>query len=117
MIPKIVIAQLAVLILTATLAWVLYDGVTAISLFAAGISMLIPNLFMAANMFMVRFHKVFFWIGVFFNKTIILMLFLVSILLIKDPNLFAFLIGIIVVSQVPLGYVLISSIRRDKVIV
>ena len=117
MILRIVIAQLIVLLITAVVAWVVYDGVTSISLFAAGISMLVPNVFMAANMTLVRFHRVFFWIGVFFNKFIILMLFLVSILLIKDPNLFAFLIGIIVVSQVPLGYVLISSIRRDKVIV
>lgn len=117
MIPRIVIAQLIILLVTTGLSWWLYDGVTALSLFVAGISMLIPNVFMAANMALVRFHKVFFWIGVLFNKFIILMLFLLSILLIKDPNLFAFLIGIIVVSQVPLGYVLISSLRRDKVIV
>lgn len=117
MIPRIVVAQLAILLITTGFAWWLYDGVTAVSLLAAGISMLIPNLFMVANMSLVRFHKVFFWIGVFFNKFIILMFFLVSIFLIEDPNLFAFLIGIIVVSQVPLGYVLISSLRRDKVIV
>ena len=117
MIPRIVVAQLAVLLITTVFAWSVYDGVTAVSLFAAGISMLIPNVFMAANMSLVRFHKVFFWIGVFLNKFIILLLFLVSIIVIKDPNLFAFLIGIIVVSQVPLGYVLISSLRREKVIV
>ncbi len=117
MIPRIVVAQLAVLLIMTLIALTVYDGVTAVSLFAAGISMLIPNVFMAANMSLVRFHRMFFWIGVFFNKFIILLLFLVSIMVIKDPNLFAFLIGIIVVSQVPLGYVLISSFRREKVIV
>ncbi len=117
MIPRIVVAQIAVLLIATGIAWGVFDGVTAGSLFAAGIAMLIPNVFMAVNMSMVRFHKVFFWIGVFFNKFIILLLFFVSIMVIKDPNLFAFLIGIIVVSQVPLGYVLVSSLRRDKVIV
>ncbi|WP_026878832.1 ATP synthase subunit I [Ignatzschineria larvae DSM 13226] len=117
MIPKIVGVQLAVLLIISISAWLLYDGVTAISLLAAGISILIPNIFMAANISLLKFHKVFFWIGVFLNKFVIVLLFGISIMIIKEPNLLAFLIGIIIVTQVPLGYVLVSSLRKDKVII
>ncbi|GGZ97919.1 hypothetical protein DC083_05295 [Ignatzschineria ureiclastica] len=117
MIPKIVGIQLAVLLIISISSWLLYDGVTAISLLAAGISILIPNVFMAANISLLKFHKIFFWIGVFLNKFVIVLLFGISIIVIKEPNLLAFLIGIIIVTQVPLGYVLVSSLRKDKVII
>lgn len=117
MIPKIVGVQLVVLLIISISSWLLYDGVTAISLLAAGISILIPNIFMAANISLLKFHKIFFWIGVFLNKFVIVLLFGISIIVIKEPNLLAFLIGIIIVTQVPLGYVLVSSLRKDKVII
>ncbi len=117
MIPKIVGIQFAVLLIISISSWLLYDGVTAISLLAAGISILIPNIFMAANISLLKFHKIFFWIGVFLNKFVIVLLFGISIIVIKEPNLLAFLIGIIIVTQVPLGYVLVSSLRKDKVII
>ncbi|UNM96108.1 ATP synthase subunit I [Ignatzschineria rhizosphaerae] len=105
MILRIVIAQLIVLTLLTLVTWALFDGVAAVSLFASGISMLIPSVFLATNMALIRFSKVFFWIGVFFNKFIILALFFVSIKIIGEPNYFAFLVGIVVVSQVPWLYV------------
>lgn len=105
MILRIVVAQLVVLLLLTMLAWIAYDQVAAVSLFASGISILIPSIFLATNMALVRFSKLFFWIGVFFNKFIILALFYVSIKIIGEPNYFAFLVGIVVVSQVPWIYI------------
>lgn len=105
MILRIVVAQLVVLLVLTMLAWLTFDKIAAISLFASGISMLIPSVFLATNMALIRFSKLFFWIGVFFNKFIILALFFVSIKIIGEPNYFAFLVGIVVVSQVPWIYV------------
>lgn len=45
MIPKIVGAQVAVLILGTLIAYFAYGGLVAVSMLAAGVSLLIPNLF------------------------------------------------------------------------
>lgn len=63
-----------------------------------------------------KFSAGFFWFGVIFNKFIVLALFFLSIKIIKEPDLFAFSIGIILVTQVPLAYILLSSLwGRRKV--
>ncbi len=116
MIPKIVGAQVAVLILGTLIAYFAYGGLVAVSMLAAGVSLLIPNLFLAINMLFSKFSAGFFWFGVIFNKFIVLALFFLSIKIIKEPDLFAFSIGIILVTQVPLAYILLSSLwGRRKV--
>ncbi len=112
MIPKIVAYQAIVLLASTIFAYIAFDGVAAISLLLAGLSLLIPNLFLAVNIALTKYSQLFFWLGVLLNKVFILVLFFISIKVLGEPNLGAFLVGVILITQVPLGYILFSFTKR-----
>ncbi len=111
MIPRIIGIQVGALVVAVLLLW-LYEAAAAISYLLAGLSVIVPSLFLAANFYFVRYSPLFFWVGVIFSKLLTIVLIVLSIKLLKDPRYGIFLLGIIITTHLPLGYVLISKRLR-----
>lgn len=98
---QVITIQLIITLSASILLWAIVGESVGRSYFWAGLSIVLPNLFVIFVSFWVRSQQVIFWLGAFVNKFISAILLASSIKYLKDPSWVAFLIGIIVTVYLP----------------
>ena len=99
---QVITIQLIITLSASILLWAIVGESVGRSYFWAGLSIILPNLFVIFLSFWIRSKQVIFWLGAFVNKFISAILLAGSIKYLKDPNWAAFLIGIVVTVYLPI---------------
>lgn len=112
MIQKVLKAQLATLLIITGLLCFFWGTKAGMSFLLAGLSLALPNIFCAWHMFLGKYSIAFLWMGLVANKFVAVLLLLISVKLLGEPQWLAFILGVLVISHVPLVYGFYKSISQ-----